>query len=93
MASAAAPTQARPASNKELSGSRSATLSSYIYDTTSVQERLLWRTAASMGSVETAEQSAANKLAEIECNDNNDDDHIRDLDNIMKSSSCLRSML
>ncbi|KAF4999811.1 hypothetical protein FGRMN_2191 [Fusarium graminum] len=93
MASAAAPNQAESASNQELSGSRGFMLSSYIYDTTSVQERLLWRTTASMGSVETTGQSAANKLAETECNNNNYDDHIRDLDDVMKSNSCLRSML
>ncbi|KAM0352949.1 hypothetical protein ACHAPU_001833 [Fusarium lateritium] len=93
MASTAATTQAEPASNQKLSGTHSFMLALYIYDTTSVQERLLWRATAIVGSVETAEHSSASKLAETNCNDNNDDDNVRDLDDVMGFSSCLRSML
>lgn len=60
-----------------------------IYDTTSVQERLLRRAAASVRSAEAVDQSSTNKLSGA----NHKDKDFQDLDDFMKASSCLRSML
>jgi hypothetical protein len=60
-----------------------------IYDTTSIQERLLRRAAASVRSAEAVDQSSTNKLSGA----NHEDNDIQDLEDFMKASSWLRSML
>ncbi|KAM0213552.1 hypothetical protein ACHAQI_004199 [Fusarium lateritium] len=83
-------TQAKPASNQKSSMHGSLMLALNIYDTTSVQERLMRRAAASVRSTQTVDRSSTNMLSET----NHEDNDVQDLDDFMKATSyCLRSML
>ncbi|KAM0244399.1 hypothetical protein ACHAP5_006306 [Fusarium lateritium] len=90
MATTGPPTQAKPANNQRPSGYGNLMLALNIYNTTSVQERLMRRAAASARLAEAVARSSANELSEP----NHEDNDVQDLDDFMKAtSSCLRSML
>ncbi|CAJ0550381.1 Ff.00g103110.m01.CDS01 [Fusarium sp. VM40] len=88
MATSRSSTQAKPANNQKPPGPRSLMLALNIHDTTSVQERLMRRAAASVRPAEAVDQSSKNKLSEA----NHDDNNVQDLDDFMKAASCLQSM-
>ncbi|KAM0219788.1 hypothetical protein ACHAPQ_004226 [Fusarium lateritium] len=83
-------TQAKPANNQKPFVHGSLMLALNIYDTTSVQERLMRRAAASVRSTKAIDRSSTNKLRET----NHEDNDVQDLDDFMNATSyCLRSML